>query len=64
MFYYYFPSSQKDYQTPVPNVEYGHSFLTQTSACSLKLFYTQSIKNEKSFLKQKFHILYNQTAII
>ena len=37
---------------------------TQTSACTLKLFYAQYIKNDKSFLKQKFHILYNQTAII
>ena len=37
---------------------------TQTSACTLKLFYTQSIKNDKSFLRQNFHILYNETATI
>ena len=37
---------------------------TQTSACTLKLFYTQSITNDKRFLKQKFDVLYNQTALI
>ena len=37
---------------------------TQTSSCTLKLFHTQSIKNDKSFLKQKIHILYIQRAII
>ena len=44
-----------------------NSFLfntTQTSACTLKLSYTRSIKNDQSFLKQKFHILYIQTGII
>ena len=35
----------------------------QTSVCTLKSFYTQSIKNDK-FLKQKFHIPYNQRAMI
>ena len=36
---------------------------TQTLACTLKLFYTQSIKKDKSFPKQKFHILYNQIVL-
>ena len=36
---------------------------TQTSACTIKSFYTQYSKNDKSFLKQKLHILYNQTEM-
>ena len=36
------------------------SICAQISVYTLKLFYTQSIKNDKSFSKKKFHILYNQ----
>ena len=36
----------------------------QTSACTLILFYTQSIINDKRFHKQQCHVLYNQTAMI
>ena len=37
---------------------------TQSSACTLKLFYTRSIKDDKSFLKQKSHILYNLKELV